>query len=144
MICAYNFYNIFTTNFKWLVVIIRLKKSNLSVKFKFELIITNHMWFVVKMLWKYYGHSTYFLIPPQISVTTFFFPSLILAIAHTLGQADRAARISVITLPKFMHSLSPTFSLSLSYFCWISATELPKFTLSPHSVAEIHSLSSFP
>ena len=73
MICAHNFYTIFTTNFKWQVVIIRLKKSNLSVKFKFELIITNHMWFVVKMLWKYYGCSTYFLIPPQISVTTFFF-----------------------------------------------------------------------
>ena len=73
MVSAHNFYNIFTTNFKWQVVIVRLKKNNLSVKFKFELIITNHMWFVVKMLWKYYGCSTYFLIPPQISVTTFFF-----------------------------------------------------------------------
>ena len=27
--------------------------------------------------------------------------------------------------------LSPTFTLSFSYFCWISATLLPKFTLFP-------------
>ena len=26
MICAHNFYNIFTTNFKWQVVIVELKK----------------------------------------------------------------------------------------------------------------------
>ena len=75
-----------------------------------------------------------FLIPPQISITTFFFfpyfGNVIATIgffflgtshfkhtAHTLEQADQAAGISVITLPKFMHSLSPTFSLSLSYFC---------------------------
>ena len=36
------FYNIFTTNFKWQVIIIRLK-NNLSIKIKFELIITNHL-----------------------------------------------------------------------------------------------------
>ena len=35
-------------------------KSNLSVKFKFELIITNHLWFVVKMLWKYCGRIIFF------------------------------------------------------------------------------------
>ena len=49
MICTHNFYNIFTTNFKWQVVIFGLK-SNLNIKFKFELIITNHLRFVVKML----------------------------------------------------------------------------------------------
>ena len=50
MISAHNFYNIFTTNFKWQVIIVGLK-NNLNVKFKFELIITNHMWFIVKILW---------------------------------------------------------------------------------------------
>ena len=40
-------HTIFTTNFKWQVVIMY---SNISVKFKFELIITNHLLFVVKML----------------------------------------------------------------------------------------------
>ena len=35
--------------------------------------------------------------------------------AHTLEQADRAVRILVITLPKFMHSLSPIFSLSHTF-----------------------------
>ena len=48
-ICAHNFYNTFITSFKWQIVIVGLK-SNLSVKFKFELIITSHLWFVVKML----------------------------------------------------------------------------------------------
>ena len=35
--------------------------------------------------------------------------------AYTLEQADRAVRILVITLPKFMHSLSPIFSLSHTF-----------------------------
>ena len=39
-------YNIFTTNFKWQVVTgyyCWVKKGNLSAKFKFEPIITNHL-----------------------------------------------------------------------------------------------------
>jgi len=38
----------FTTNFKWQVVIVGLKSY--SVLNQFELIITNHLWFVVKVL----------------------------------------------------------------------------------------------
>ena len=33
-----------------LLVVIVGQKSNLSVNFKFKLITTNHLWFVVKML----------------------------------------------------------------------------------------------
>ena len=29
-------------------------------RFKLELIITNHLWFVVKVLWKYCEHNTFF------------------------------------------------------------------------------------
>ena len=50
----YYVYNIFTTNFKWQVVITCYycgKKSNLNGKFKFELITTNYLWFVIKILW---------------------------------------------------------------------------------------------
>ena len=36
---------------------------------------------------------------------------------------------NVIT--EIQNFLSPTFSLSLSYFCWISTTPMPKFTLFP-------------
>ena len=39
--------------------------------------------------------------------------------------------MSVTMLPKFLFFLSPPFSLSLSYFCWILATLLPKFFLFP-------------
>ena len=39
--------------------------------------------------------------------------------------------ILVTVLPKFLFFLSPPFSLSLSYFCWILATLLPKFFLFP-------------
>ena len=55
--------------------------------------------------------------------------------AHLLKQTDRATGIWVITLPKFMHSLSPTFSLSLSLILLLNFG---------NGVAKIHSLSSFP
>ena len=51
--------------------------------------------------------------------------------AYTLEQADRAVRILVITLPKFMHSLSPIFSLSHILLNF------------GNGIAKIHSLSSF-
>ena len=45
--------NIFTINSKWQVVTSCYcwgQKNNLSGRFKFEPIITNHLWFIVKML----------------------------------------------------------------------------------------------
>ena len=47
MLRPQHFYNIFTTNYKWLVVI----GSNLN------LILTCHLGFFVKILWKYCRHN---------------------------------------------------------------------------------------
>ena len=38
------------------------QKSNFSDKFKLELITTYHLWFFVKVLWKYYRHSISLLV----------------------------------------------------------------------------------
>ena len=44
MICSQYFHNIFTTNFNWQIVTsCCCQKSNLSIKFKFELITINHL-----------------------------------------------------------------------------------------------------
>ena len=65
----------------------------------------------------------------------FFFPISAMTLPQLLfytGPGRNLGRgISVTALPKFLFFLSPTFSLSLSYFCWISATLLPKFFLFP-------------
>ena len=65
----------------------------------------------------------------------FFFPISAMALPQLLfytGPGMNLGRgISVTALPKFLFFLSPTFSLSLSYICWISATLLPKFFLFP-------------
>ena len=53
MICLQQFYNIFTTNLKWQVIIgcyYWVKKVISVAKFKFESVIINHPWFVIKML----------------------------------------------------------------------------------------------
>ena len=39
-------------NDRLLLVVMGGQKSNLSCRFKLELITTNHLWFIVKMLWK--------------------------------------------------------------------------------------------
>ena len=62
-------HNIFTIlsqqiiNDKLLLVVMGGEKSNLSCKFKLESIINNHLWFVMKILWKRYGHSSSHLKP---------------------------------------------------------------------------------
>ena len=65
----------------------------------------------------------------------FFFPISAMALPQLLfytGLGMNLGRgISVTALPKFLFFLSPTFSLSLSYFCWILATLLLKFFLFP-------------
>ena len=68
-----------------------------------------------------------------IAAITFFF---FLSTPHSGTQDTRPGKnlgrgISVTALPKFLFFLSPTFSLSLSYFCWVSATLLPNFFLFP-------------
>ena len=53
MLCPQYFYSTFTTNDKWQVVTgyyWREKKSNFRGKFKWELIITYQLWFIVKVL----------------------------------------------------------------------------------------------
>ena len=62
-------HNIFTIlsqqiiNDKLLLVVMGGQKSNLSCKFKLESIINNHLWFVMKILWKRCGHSSSHLKP---------------------------------------------------------------------------------
>ena len=41
-----------------LLVVMNRQKSNLNCKFKFEPIITYHMWFVMKILWKCCEYDT--------------------------------------------------------------------------------------
>ena len=59
-----NFYNIFTTisqinlNSKLLPVVIGGQKSDFCGRFKLELVKTTHLRYVIKMLKKYYEHST--------------------------------------------------------------------------------------
>ena len=48
-------HNIFTTFLQQILngrLLLLGQKSNLSLRFKFEQITTNHLWFVVKILWK--------------------------------------------------------------------------------------------
>ena len=107
----------------------------------FELIIINHVWFIVKILctWQPFFFSfTDFII--------FFFPFSAMALPQLPKQfffslfrqwrcrncffffnwtgSILGRGISVTVLPKFFCFLSP-------HFCWISATLLPKFFLSP-------------
>ena len=54
----------------WLLLL--KQKSNLSVRFKFEPITTNHLWFVVKMLWthsKMVLFSFTFVVSPTMNLT---------------------------------------------------------------------------
>ena len=94
----------------------------------------------------------FFLIPPQISATIiylFFFPPIfgndIATIATkfffpyfsnviaTIGfqSVGLGSRNFGNVITEIQNFLSPTFSLSLSYFCWISTTSLLKFILFP-------------
>ena len=95
---------------------------------------------------------TFFLIPPQISATTIFFPPPIFGngiatIATkffffpyfgngiaTIGFFFKHGQLvwETCVITEIQNFLSPTFSLSLSYFYWISATLLPKFILFSH------------
>ena len=43
------------------------QKSNLSSKFKLEPITTYHLWFIMKVLYKYYGRNTFFILIDQLS-----------------------------------------------------------------------------
>ena len=62
-------HNIFTTlsqqiiNDRLLLVVMDEQKSNLSCRFKLEPITINHLWFVMKMLWKRCRHSSSHLKP---------------------------------------------------------------------------------
>ena len=62
-------HNIFTTlsqqiiNDRLLLIVMDEKKSNLSCRFKLEPITINHLWFVMKMLWKRCRHSSSHLKP---------------------------------------------------------------------------------
>ena len=114
----------------------------------FELIIINHVWFIVKILctWQLFFllihrfHNFFFpfsaIALPQLPKQIFFFPFSAMALPQLLffnwtgSILDRG--ISVTVLPKFLHFLSPPFSFSLSSF-------LLNFG---NTVAEILSLSS--
>ena len=81
----------------------------------------------------------------------FFFPFLAMALPQlpqifspyfsngitTIGfrSAGLSSRNFGNVITEIQNFLSPTFSLSLSYFCWISATMLPKFTLFPSNLS---------
>ena len=41
-----------------LLVVMNWQKSNLSCKFKFEPIIIYHLWFIMKILWKFCEYDT--------------------------------------------------------------------------------------
>ena len=58
----------------------------------------------------------------------FIFGNSIVTIDLRSGLGNRNFGNVITEIQNF---LSPAFSLSLSYFCWISATPLPKFTLFP-------------
>ena len=45
------------------------QKSNLSCKFKLEPIRTYHLWFIMKVLYKYYGSNTFHYNRPTIILT---------------------------------------------------------------------------
>ena len=113
----------------------------------FELIIINHVWFIVKILctWQlffFYSFTDFIIFfsifgngIATIAKTIFFFPFSAMVLPQLLffnwTGSILGRGISVTVLPKFLCFLSPPFSFSLSYFCWISATLLPKFFLSP-------------
>ena len=86
-------------------------------KFLFELIITNHMWFIVKILWTTLFFFFYSSIDFRTTFFFFFFPIFGNAIA-TIAKKKFYSPILVSTLPKF-NIFSLHFSYSLSYF-WLN------------------------
>ena len=79
-------HNIFTINFKWQVVtclvVTREQKSNLSNRFKLELIITYQLEFVTKVLWKCFALTTCHYIT--------YWPCL----SHLVSHCSRMTRIN--------------------------------------------------
>ena len=65
-----------STTFSWKILSDKLlfaisggQKSNLSWKFKLKPITTYHLWFIMKVLYKYYGSNTFHFNRPTIILT---------------------------------------------------------------------------